>query len=80
MTEPEWRQTMERINSDPATAELRIELERACWRYLNRLRENGVSAALRVVVARPPPTSNKNRRAPLEGHGEEPETQVGAQG
>jgi hypothetical protein len=50
MTESEWRQTMDRINSDPTTAELRIEIERACWRYLNHLRENGVFAALRVVV------------------------------
>lgn len=50
VTEDEWKTVMAHVNADPATMELRRDIEKACWKYLTRIRDLGIGAALRVTL------------------------------
>jgi hypothetical protein len=50
MTNGEWKTAIALINADPATAQLKADIERACWRYLTHVRGRGIGCALKVVV------------------------------
>jgi hypothetical protein len=50
VTEDEWKTVMAHVNADPATMELRRDIEKACWKYLTRIRDLSIGAALRVTL------------------------------
>jgi hypothetical protein len=50
VTEGDWKATMDTLNRDPATQELRVAIERACWRYLTHIRDCGIGAQLKVTI------------------------------
>jgi hypothetical protein len=51
VTESEWKSKVETmIRDDARVAELKIEIERSCWRFLTKLRDGGMACALKVTI------------------------------